>query len=74
MKLVNPQHLLQHRIEHRKNRKSALRNFIEFTVNFKTGDIIKSVAKEGQIRDKFICSETKRPTELFKIGFSVNEY
>ena len=66
MKLVNPQQLLEHRIKHRKGR---LRRFIEFTVDFKTGEIIKSEAKQGQVKDKFVCSASKRPTELFKIGF-----
>lgn len=69
MRLVNPQQLLQHRIEHRKNRRGVMRKFIEFTVDFKTGEIIKSEAKPGQIKDKFICSVSKRPTETFQIGF-----
>lgn len=69
MKLVNPKQLLEHRVKHRAG---VNRKFIEFTVNFKTGEIIRSSTKKGQFKDKFVCSVSRRPSETFKIGFKSN--
>lgn len=65
MKLVNPQQLLEHRKTHRTG---TNRNYIVFTVNFKTGDITKSRTNVSLDQDLFICERTGKKIKSFKIA------